>query len=152
FDFLREITDSIDAANYFLFVLSPNSIASDYCLAELERAEQGGKILVPVIREDVASNLVPEELRRLNWIFLRATDSFDGNYQQLLNALQTADQAYVHLHTRLLVRAHEWQEKNHNTSFVLRGKDLNDAEKWRDSSNGKHPIPTPLHIEYINAS
>src|SRR5579862_1857990 len=76
-DFVKEISLSIDSANYFLFVLSPNSIDSDYCTIELERAVQNGKILVPVVREEVEPKLVPKALRQLNWIFLRATDSFE---------------------------------------------------------------------------
>ncbi len=56
-------------------------------------------------------------------------------------------------HTRLQVRALEWDEHDRDRSFVLRGRDLSEAERWLSQvDERKDPQPTVLHTEYILAS
>ncbi len=38
-------------------------------------------------------------------------------------------------HTHLLVRAREWEHKEHDSSFLLRGIDLEEAEHWLTHSS-----------------
>src|SRR5262249_15113771 len=69
----------------------------------------------------------------------------------LLGALET-DLDYVHMHTRLLQRAREWDNNKRNPSFTLRGTDLQVAEEWLTEGAAKKPSPTPLHSQYIAVS
>ncbi|MCA1995403.1 MAG: NACHT domain-containing protein, partial [Coleofasciculus sp. S288] len=62
------------------------------------------------------------------------------------------DLSHVRMHTRLLVRAREWESKECDSSFLLRGSDLEEAEQWLKQSSSQTPQPTALHQEYINAS
>jgi hypothetical protein len=55
-----------------------------------------------------------------NWIFYRETDHFEQAFETLVIALKT-DLSYVRSHTRLLVRAKEWQRKLLDHSFLLLG-------------------------------
>ena len=117
------------------------------------------------------------DLRAINWLFLRRKDGcdclyddenrvtnpdhcdgpdcdddpFDVAIEKLIETLDT-DFAYVKAHTRLLVRAHEWDTNQRDASFLLRGSDLDDAETWLAESVGKSPERTPLHAQYIYAS
>jgi hypothetical protein len=49
-DWWREICSGIEAANTFVFVISPDSIASPVCNMEIAHALQNNKRLVPVVR------------------------------------------------------------------------------------------------------
>lgn len=51
-DFVREIEDAIDAAEYFVFVLSPRSAESSWCRRELTRAVRQQKTILPALIED----------------------------------------------------------------------------------------------------
>jgi WD40 domain-containing protein len=58
----------------------------------------------------------------------------------------------VQEHTRLLTHAKEWESEGKDSSFLLRGKDLREAERWVAKSAEKEPKPTTLHSQYILAS
>jgi WD40 repeat protein len=145
---LSEIYGAIEAADAFIFVITPDSLASTVCGQELEHALKHNKRLVPLLRRPADGQDVPEPLAALNWIYCRETDSFDEAFGRLLAALDT-DLAYVRAHTRLLVRAVEWETRALNNSYLLRGDDLSEAESWLAGSGGKNPAPSDLHTRYI---
>ncbi len=97
----------IEAADCFLLIVSPSSVASPRCRELVDRAEQQGKRLVPVVCRDVDTDDVPEPIQAHNWIFCRARDDFDGAVDAVVTGIRT-DFDWVHEHTRLLVRATEW--------------------------------------------
>ncbi len=149
-DWWQEIKRGIDRADNFIFVLSPESLSSKVCREELDHAVSRGKRLIPIVWLDV-TDAVPDSLGKLNWIFFRETDDFDGALAKLLTALNS-DLEYVRIHTRLLSRAKEWKNGDRDGSFLLRGKQLNAAKTWLEASNQATPHPTQLHQEYIDAS
>src|SRR5215468_2642558 len=57
---LQEIYSAIEAADTFLFVISPDSVASEVCREEVEHAVQFNKRLIPVVRREVDANLIHE--------------------------------------------------------------------------------------------
>ena len=52
----------------------------------------------------------------------------------------------------MLTRAKEWEREAKDSSFLLRGKDLREAERWVAKSSEKDPKPTVLQSQYILAS
>ena len=150
-DWMREIFAAIDAANTFIFVLSQSSLGSEVCAKELAHAIEHRKRLVPLALGDIDAELVPDELRQLNWIVCPADAPGKENIDQLTAALDT-DLDWVRGHTRLLVRAVEWADASQEKSLLLRGDDLGDAEKWLGQGADKDPKPTELHQQYISAS
>jgi hypothetical protein len=56
-------------------------------------------------------------------------DDFESAFASPTDALYT-DLDWKRTHTRLLVRAREWESKNRDDSFLLRGMDLQDALRW----------------------
>ncbi len=148
-DWRREIKEGIERANTIIFVISPDFLASTECKAELDIAEDFHKRLVPIVFRDVANDDVPQSLASLNWLFFRHSDDFDSSYQGLIESINT-DLEWVKEHTRLLVRATEWEDQNKNNSFLLRGDDLREAEQL--VAQAKDPAPTTLQKQYILAS
>jgi hypothetical protein len=142
------IAQGIVAADTFIFVISPDSVASVECGKELMQAIAHNKRIIPIVYRE-ATNVHPV-LAELNWIFFRETDPFDTAFHKLLQAINT-DLEHVRMHTRLLGRANEW-EHGRDDGFLLRGKDLTTAEAWLADAVRKEPFPTELHKLYISKS
>jgi WD40 repeat protein len=150
-DWDAEIKEGIEQAESILFLLSPEWIKSNECRKELTHAVTMGKRLIPILYQMVNPNDVPPELAKINWVYMRDTDDFEKAFQTLCAAMDT-DLDWVKTHTRIQVRALEWDKKKRENSFVLRGKDLADGEKFITEAAGKSPEPTTLQGEYILAS
>jgi WD40 repeat protein len=149
-DYEAELFAAIDAADAFLFVLTPESIESPHCMRELGRAAQQGKRIRPLLRRAVGPS-VPEPLRRPQWVDFSRDDHFESAVETLVQALGV-DAGWVHAHTRLGLRATEWERRDHDRSFLLRGSDLRDAEAWLAERSAKEPPPTATQTEYVAAS
>jgi WD40 repeat protein len=151
-DWWKEIQENIEAANAFLFVISPHSAASKVCGQEVAHAVSENKRLLPILYSQVDPNEVPEALRALNWVPFTEDEEFDTAFEALLRAMDT-DLEWVQSHTRLLVRAEEWKRNGSDPSFALQGSDLVSAERWlARAGQGKDPRPTELQTQYILAS
>src|SRR5712691_2598934 len=70
-EFMRAIYRAIEAADTFIFVLTPDSLASTVCRREIMHAEAHNKRIVPIVARDTDASTVPEALAKLNWIFCR---------------------------------------------------------------------------------
>jgi hypothetical protein len=144
----KAITHGIVNADTFIFVISPDSVASVECQKEIDQAIKYNKRIIPIVYRD-ATNVHPA-LAELNWLFFRATDDFETEFQKLLDVIKT-DLKYVQMHTRLLARAIEWED-GRDDGFLLRGKDLATAESWLVEAEAKEPAPTGLQRKYITKS
>lgn len=149
-EWLAEIYEAIDASQALVFVLSPSSLASKVCRDELQHAVDQNKRLIPLVYRDAETVEVPQCLRALNWIFIRDGDDFEDAVDTLINAIDT-DLERVKAHTRLLVRAREWEKREHH-SLLLRSRDLEEAERRFASGAELEPKPTPLQLRFITAS
>ncbi len=151
-EWMREVTAAIDRSQAFVFALSPDSAASTVCRQELDRAAAVNKRIIPIVVRDTDPGEIPEVIARHNWLFFRKDDDPDRALELLDRTLDT-DPAWAATHTRLLVRAVEWEDSGRNPSYFLRGQDLKAAEEWlTEAGPEKDPQPTPLHTEYVIAS
>jgi hypothetical protein len=150
-DWWQEIERGIEGTSTFVFVISPDSIVSEVCNQEIDHAVKHHKRLVPIVRREGFEIAKTHPLSRHNWLFFRQEDNFDRGFAKLMTAIKM-DLEYVRSHTRLLERAIEWDKKDRNESFLLRGDDLKDAEAWLMGGDRKEPKPTELQREYIGAS
>ncbi len=153
-DWWKEICAGIEAAESFMFIISPDGVRSEVCQREIDYAVSHNKRIVPVLRHELTAedqSRIHPAVRSHNWIFFREEDAFDKSVAALLKAIDT-DLSYVREHTRLLVRAKEWESKNRDTSLLLRGSDLIEAESWLIASAGKEPQPLDLHKQFIALS
>jgi hypothetical protein len=106
---------------------------------------------VPLLLQDVDPTITPEPLGKLNWIMFRAKDDFDAGIKALNYALEL-DLDWVKAHTRLLVRAREWDAKGRNHSYLLIDADLEEAQGWLSQAGNKKPSVTQLQVAYVAAS
>ncbi|PYL59582.1 MAG: hypothetical protein DMF31_06335, partial [Verrucomicrobia bacterium] len=143
---------AIEGADTFIFVLTPDSVASEICGREIKHAAAQNKRMVPLVARDLKADTVHESLAKLNWIFCRDSDDFQKATDTLVSALDT-DLEWVHAHTDLLTQAIKWEANSKSRSLVLRGEALKVAEQWLAQAGAqKERQPTALQTEYIIAS
>jgi WD40 repeat protein len=151
-----EIQAAIEGAEAFIFVMSPESLASKVCQDEVRHAVKHNKRLIPLLYRELEPATHPEAaippvLARINWIYIRDSDDFAEASGKLFQAIET-DLDWVRAHTRLLERAVEWDRAKRDTSFLLQKNDLTIAEEWLSRGPEKDPKPTTLQTEYIISS
>lgn len=148
----EEIRRAIEGSDAMIFAISPASIESGVCLRELDAAIAAGKRLIPVVLHRVPIERVPESLGRHQFISFEEGEPFDASIARLIEALE-ADFEWMRDHTRLLLRATEWDAAGRDASRLLRGRDLDASEHWiARAAEHSHPNPTPLQADYILAS
>jgi WD40 repeat protein len=150
-----EIKAGIEGANVFIFVISPESVASEICHQEVTHAVQNQKRVVPVLFREVKDPTIQAKMHPSisahNWVFCRETDDFETAFTRLLETINT-DFEYVQQHTRLLVRAREWEVNKWENSYLLVGEELKRAKQWLATCEGKEPSPSSLHTYYVDVS
>lgn len=151
-DRLEDTHQLINNTETILFVLSPSSVRCKACLNQLAYAQSQQKRILPVVYRDVVKSMLPEGLKSLSWSDFRRHDGdFLVNFGELFRALES-DPYHVRSHTRLLVKAGEWDATQRDDSFLLRGNDLADSERWLQQAANKIPPVTALQKTYIKAS
>src|SRR5262249_50968752 len=117
----KTIYGAIEATHTFIFVLTPDSIASEVCGREIAHAAANNKRLVPIVHRDVVADRVPKSLGELNWIFYRNTDDFNEATDKLISALDT-DLTWVRAHTRLLTEQSSGTQTAEITALLCAAK------------------------------
>lgn len=151
-DWWAEIEAGIEAADTFIFVMTPDSLASKVCEQEINHAVSHNKRLIPIVRREGFDEIHPA-LGKHNWLFFREEDNSERALASLISAINT-DLEHVRAHTRLLVQALEWEKKQRRDDVLLRGVNLTEAEQWLEKAqfNGLEPLPTEQQKIYITKS
>lgn len=146
----------IAGADTIVFVLSPTSAASSICKWEVEEAERLSKRVLPVLSEPLGEASVPEQLAALNYVrFDPEDDGRPRSFMSALTALRRAlntDLDWLREHTRLLIRAREWEGAGRPENRLLIGADIVQARLWLDRQPKDAPAPTELHRDFVQAS
>ena len=158
----------------FAYALKLNKRIIPVIRRDIDEREMAGMWFNQLWEQQARANW--ETLKKINWLFFRRKaecqceyddkqeviapacdgpdcdyDDFGKAFASLIKTLET-DIEHVKMHTRLLVRAQEWESKGRNRSYLLSGDDLHNAEIWLAASGAKEPKPTELHTQYILAS
>lgn len=139
---------AIESAHAFLFVISPESVASRFCEQEVQHASELNKRIVPISLHPVADEAIPDEVRYRNWISVG--ESNGQLTDRVIGAIDT-DLEWQRQHARLTVRSLEWDAGGRHPSLLLRGPDLAAAERWVTQGLGMDPGPTELEQAYVLA-
>jgi WD40 repeat protein len=150
-DWSVEIAEAIDGSDAVVCVVSPDFVHSAQCAKELAHADEQKKRLIPVVARPVDPATLPPALAKLQWITFCDNASFDAAFATVISALDT-DLDWVKVHTRLQIRAREWETSGRSASRLLRGRDLADMEKWLAGAQARQPLPTLLQGELVAAS
>lgn len=155
-DWRRRLGSLIADADTVVFLLSPHSVRSEVCAWEVEEAARLSKRIIPVLVVPTGDLLVPPQLATLNYVRFDPQD--DGRPRSFIGALRGLQRALdTHLdwlreHTRLLARASEWELAGRAESRLLRGADIEAARRWAAERPKDAPVPTELHLAFIQAS
>jgi S1-C subfamily serine protease len=138
-------------ADTVVFVLSPSSVASEHCEWEVAETVRLSKRLLPVLRQVVPDAEVPEQLRRLNYVFFTEGHSLTKSLGELANALR-ADLEWIRQHTRFAELAANWDERGRPASLLLLGGEIDDAKAWLVKRPKDAPQITMQQQAFIDAS
>ncbi|HEY3944943.1 MAG TPA: TIR domain-containing protein [Solirubrobacteraceae bacterium] len=148
--FPEALRRAIESSDAFVFVISPDSVHSSFCEEEVEHAAHLNKRIVPLSLRPVPDEELREEVRFRNWIPASGDGDLDATVERLITALDT-DLEWERQHSRLTVKALEWQQAGRDRSFLLRAAELRSAEGWLAVGVDKDPGPTALETEYLVA-
>jgi WD40 repeat protein len=153
--FTDEIQSGIEGSDAFICILSPSYLESEYCLAELRSAIQLKKRIIPIVLCKFDGMAPPEGIAHINWIYFTPhagrKNTFEESFPKVIKALE-ADYEHAREHTRLLLRAIDWEKNEKNRSNLLKDAEIGKAERWQVAGTTKNPSPTELHGQYILAS
>ncbi|NET08022.1 MAG: TIR domain-containing protein [Symploca sp. SIO2B6] len=156
-DWQHQIDDGIEHSHNFIFIIAPHSLKSPYCLKEIQQALKCNKRIIPLLHvapTDCWDKMHPT-ISKINWIYCQdSIDDFEEAFTKLINSIQhQAD--YVEHHTKLLIKALEWERHHKQTNYLLIGSERIQAESWlkvRFVDEQPPCLPTDLHCEFIGES
>jgi WD40 repeat protein len=150
--FEQEIYQGIEGANVFLFLISPESVQSEWCKKEVVHATKNSKRIIPILIQDADNDSIPLGVSERNWIFCRENqDDFGVAIKEILKTIH-ADYEWVKYQTKLQTKALDWERRKDN-SRLLRGKELQEAEQQLASAGSKKdPQPTDLQRQFVEES
>ena len=174
-DFQNQIDDGIVRAHNFLFLISPHSINSDYCLREIKQALRFNKRIIPVLhvekidqttwqrrnpgktevdwqqakaagKHSCRANMHPT-IRKINWVYCReGQDDIEIGFSNLKNIFDR-HRDYVFQHTALLNKALEWQRLQKQSRYLLIQSERQQAESWlKTKFSPDQPPCTPTDL------
>jgi WD40 repeat protein len=159
-DWEKRIRGAIETSDTFIYVITPDSVASPECLRELSYAISLNKRLMPIFLKETTSGL-PEPIRAVQFVPPRGLfegggsespdNTFETSLALLISVIDT-DLDATREHTEWGNKALEWEQKKRNRSLLLSGSELEAAERWLSRPPGKGPDSTELQRVYITAS
>jgi TIR domain len=102
-----EIFAAIEAADNFLFIISPDSLRSSMCKQEVAHAVASGKRILTVLYHNINQEELLPGLREIQWISYPEL-GFEESFRRLTVAID-ADLEWARKHTRFGLRAAQWE-------------------------------------------
>ena len=107
---------------------------------------------MPLLHREPNGASVPAELASRNWIFFRRGDDFEQSLATCVEALET-NLDWVRSHTRLTVRAQEWDAGGRDRSRLLeRDRTADGGERAGNRRARARAAADPAPAEYVLAS
>jgi WD40 repeat protein len=153
------LEELILAADAVVFIISPDSIASEHCAWEVARTLELKKNIIPLYWREAA---LPEGLSELNHVSFEAYGRsyipdealFEAAIIQLETALNIREIIWVREHTKWVARAVEWDraEPPRPESKLLPTGDIAAIEAWAPLKTASAPEIPPVLRDYLRAS
>jgi tetratricopeptide (TPR) repeat protein len=138
-------------ADTVVYVITPESVKSIRCDWEIKRSLALSKRIVPVVWLDVDESAVPTELKRLNYTYFSNGRSFTEALEELAAALRV-DVDWIREHTRIGELAARWHAENRPESLLLRGDQIELANRWVKRRKTAAPEITEAQRAFLNTS
>jgi formylglycine-generating enzyme required for sulfatase activity len=150
-DWWKRIQALIGRADTIVFVLSPDAVESDVALKEIAHGGMLNKRFAPIVWRRVDDDAVPEQLRRLNFIFFDDPEHFDASIGRLVDALQV-DIGWIRQHTEYGEAERRWSVAGRPVGLSLQSPTLEVAEHWAVSRPRGAPEVTAEIQTFVLAS
>jgi len=162
-DFHKAIKKGVEGADNLIFMITKESLESEYCMEELEYAISLNKRIIPLRLEKIDENKFPAILKDIQYIDFADNEEaislskndktdFEKDINELLKLLD-ADKEYIQCHKILLTQALKWQNQEKNPSMLLRGHNLEQAKIWLKIGEKREAnIPLAIHEDFIKES
>jgi tetratricopeptide (TPR) repeat protein len=150
-DWWKRIEALIARADTVVFVLSPDSAASDVARKEIAFAASLNKRFAPILLRPVTGTAVPEAVAKLNFVFFDDEARFEASADRLAEALDT-DITWIRQHTTFGEQARHWALAKGPSGLLLRSPVLEQAERWIAARPRGAPAPTEETQVFIGAS
>ena len=76
-------------AEKIVFLVSPSSVASEFCAWEVDHAERLGKSIFPIVIHETERDEIPGRLSRLNFVFVKSEGQRANELPTLVKVLLT---------------------------------------------------------------
>ncbi len=149
----KESFEGIEQAHIFIYIISPNSVDSESCQAEIDYALSLNKKIIPVSYIPVHQSDMPVGMAGIPIIECTSENNFQTAFGAIVRLIDT-DSEYLKSHTKWLKEAMAWEKSERSSDLLLRGSEYSLARAWLEDAqvNHKNPKPTDLQIEYIQAA
>ncbi len=147
----KELGDFIRDSDTVIWLVSPDSVSSDWCNWELGVVGQLKKRLIPIKVRDTDLSLLPKAIGKIHLLPAEGIFSLDAHLETLVDVLNT-DRAWLKEATRLADRSRQWLTKQRDGALLLRGAALKDAEQWERSQPANAPAAPGEVLELILSS
>jgi formylglycine-generating enzyme required for sulfatase activity len=141
----------IEQSDTVVFVISPQSVKSERCVWEVEKALGLSKRLLPVIYKAVPDAEIPTKLGNLQFVRFDTAPGITRPLRELAEALRV-DYDWIREHTRLSELAAHWQSRNRAQSLLLRGDEVDAAKAWVAKRKPEAPEITDIQRAFLSAS
>ena len=141
-DLAKAIDRGIEQATNFIYLISPESVASEQCAKQLEYALSLKKRIITIKVAPTPTADLPESLRTRQFVKLDSCETqkdYDKGIGSVLKQMKE-ESAYFEQHKNLLVRALKWETQNFNNGLLLRGYMLENADRKSTRLNSSHQI------------
>ena len=146
----QELPTGIRDAHTFLFMMSDRSVASKWCIAEVDAAIGLGRRIIPVVLDP--TTVCPPQLEE----YLRLEPADPGDAAAIaaeLDHLLSHDLEWVRGHRRWSSEAARWDDDGRPRALLLSGRRLELAEAWRGGQMSRaQPRMTEALAEFLAAS
>lgn len=151
-DWEKRLAGLITEADSIVYIVSPDSLASENCALELRQAIELRKRILPVVWRPIDDAQAPPEMKRLNYIFFAGEGrTFAAGLSELAHALRT-DINWIREHTRLAELGGRWAARGRTPEMLLRGDDIDAANQWLANKPITAPPVTDDQADFIKAS
>jgi len=154
-DFQKEIKDGIEKCRNFIFIITPGSVISPYCLQEIELAAFYRKRIIPILHVELSKEQISRlhpEIARIQWsLFRQNIDRFEDAFAAFVELLDQ-HKDYIQQHVELLTKALIWEHHYRSNQYLLAGEERLRAQAWlkQHFETEQAPCePTDLHCEFI---
>lgn len=144
----------ISASDAMIFIVTPESAASNVCDDEIAHARSLGRRIIAILRRPIDFNTAPERIRALN-VKIDFSDESDRRFAAELDALCAELDLDIDWHrrgSRWSRLADQWISEGRPDALLLRAGAIADAEAWALRRPKDAPEPGELLLAFLDAS